>query len=104
MVTADAAFDLLIQTVHDTDYAFEEMRMTSAECDAAVRVARAAYDAAVVAGWAEPSAADSETHCHCGAPYNGCDHCPDCFCEQYERRSDGSTWCVPYSVQYSAGT
>lgn len=24
-------------------------------------------------------------YCHCGAAFEGSDHCPDCFCEQYER-------------------
>jgi hypothetical protein len=27
---------------------------------------------------------DSETTCHCGGAYNGSDHCPECYCEQYE--------------------
>lgn len=27
---------------------------------------------------------DTTTHCHCGAAYNGSDHCPVCACEQYE--------------------
>ena len=27
---------------------------------------------------------DSETTCHCGAAYEGSDHCPECYCEQYE--------------------
>jgi hypothetical protein len=27
---------------------------------------------------------DTETHCHCGANYQGSDHCPECGCEQYE--------------------
>lgn len=27
---------------------------------------------------------DTETTCHCGAAYNGSDHCPECGCEQYE--------------------
>lgn len=27
---------------------------------------------------------DTETTCHCGAAYNGSDHCPACGCEQYE--------------------
>jgi hypothetical protein len=27
---------------------------------------------------------DTETICHCGAAYNGSDHCPVCGCEQYE--------------------
>lgn len=31
---------------------------------------------------------DTETTCHCGAEYNGWDHCPSCFCEQYESRCD----------------
>lgn len=28
---------------------------------------------------------DTKTHCHCGADYNGSDHCPHCQCEQYEQ-------------------
>jgi hypothetical protein len=31
-----------------------------------------------------PNRPDTETHCHCGAAYEGCDHCPECGCEQYE--------------------
>lgn len=31
---------------------------------------------------------DSESHCHCGAAYGGVDHCPECFCEQYEATCD----------------
>ena len=31
---------------------------------------------------------DTETHCHCGAAYNGSDHCPSCCCEQYEGGCD----------------
>jgi hypothetical protein len=31
-----------------------------------------------------PSMKDTETHCHCGAAYQGADHCPACGCEQYE--------------------
>lgn len=27
---------------------------------------------------------DTETTCHCGTEYKGADHCPECFCEQYE--------------------
>jgi hypothetical protein len=27
---------------------------------------------------------DTEDRCHCGASYEGSDHCPRCFCEQYE--------------------
>ena len=27
----------------------------------------------------------TETHCHCGAKFEGSDHCPECFCEKYER-------------------
>ena len=27
---------------------------------------------------------DTETTCHCGGKYEGSDHCPECFCEQYE--------------------
>jgi hypothetical protein len=27
---------------------------------------------------------DTETTCHCGAAYEGSDHCPVCGCEQYE--------------------
>jgi hypothetical protein len=30
---------------------------------------------------------DTQTHCHCGA-YNGSDHCPECYCEQYEGGCD----------------
>lgn len=30
----------------------------------------------------------TETHCHCGAEFRGCDHCPVCFCEQYEAICD----------------
>jgi len=30
---------------------------------------------------------DTETHCHCGAAYEGSDHCPSCGCEQYESYS-----------------
>jgi hypothetical protein len=31
---------------------------------------------------------DTETHCHCGAAYRGSDHCPNCYCEQYEGGCD----------------
>lgn len=31
-----------------------------------------------------PSMTDTETTCHCGAAYDGSDHCPACGCEQYE--------------------
>lgn len=31
---------------------------------------------------------DSESHCHCGAAYGSGDHCPECFCEQYEATCD----------------
>lgn len=34
---------------------------------------------------------DTETHCHCGARYDGCDHCPECGCEQYETPDCGHT-------------
>jgi hypothetical protein len=27
---------------------------------------------------------DTETRCHCGREYGGSDHCPECYCEQYE--------------------
>lgn len=27
---------------------------------------------------------DTDTTCHCGASYNGSDHCPACACEQFE--------------------
>jgi hypothetical protein len=30
----------------------------------------------------------TETHCHCGAAFNGSDHCPACGCEQYEATCD----------------
>ena len=26
--------------------------------------------------------------CHCGSPMKGQDHCPYCFCEQFERTCD----------------
>jgi hypothetical protein len=35
-------------------------------------------------GPARPSMTDTETTCHCGAAYEGSDHCPACGCEQYE--------------------
>lgn len=35
--------------------------------------------------------ADTETHCHCTARYNGSDHCPECGCEQYESGDCGHT-------------
>jgi len=31
---------------------------------------------------------DTSTHCHCGKSYDGSDHCPFCFCEQYEAQCD----------------
>ena len=27
---------------------------------------------------------DTKDTCHCGGKYNGSDHCPECYCEQYE--------------------
>lgn len=37
---------------------------------------------------------DTEKHCHCGAAYNGSDHCPECYCEQYESGDCGhEAWC-----------
>lgn len=30
----------------------------------------------------------TEDTCHCGAAYNGCDHCPECGCEFYESGCD----------------
>ena len=30
----------------------------------------------------------TETTCHCGAEFKGSDHCPHCFCEQYEAHCD----------------
>jgi len=27
---------------------------------------------------------DTEETCHCGANYNGSDHCPHCYCEKFE--------------------
>jgi hypothetical protein len=35
---------------------------------------------------------DTETHCHCGCPYAGSDHCPDCGCEQFESGDCGHTY------------
>lgn len=32
----------------------------------------------------------SERTCHCGAKFNGSDHCLMCGCEQYERFCDAS--------------
>jgi hypothetical protein len=34
------------------------------------------------------SSGTSERRCHCGARFNGSDHCPQCGCEQYERYCD----------------
>src|SRR4051812_25587461 len=34
---------------------------------------------------------DTETTCHCGASYQGSDHCPQCGCEQYESGDCGLT-------------
>ncbi len=31
---------------------------------------------------------DTEHQCHCGAEYRGSDHCPECYCEQYESTCD----------------
>jgi hypothetical protein len=38
----------------------------------------------------------SETHCHCGAAFRGSDHCPECYCEQYEQECKHriGTWLV----------
>jgi hypothetical protein len=36
----------------------------------------------------ERQATTTETHCHCGAEFNGSDHCSHCFCEQYEAYCD----------------
>jgi hypothetical protein len=30
----------------------------------------------------------TETHCHCGAHRKGSDHCPECYCEEYESTCD----------------
>lgn len=30
----------------------------------------------------------TETTCHCAAPFNGSDHCPECGCEQFEAYCD----------------
>lgn len=30
----------------------------------------------------------TERRCHCGADFEGSDHCPFCGCEQYERYCD----------------
>lgn len=38
---------------------------------------------------------DTETHCHCGAAYNGSDHCPECGCEQYESGDCGHDVTAP---------
>jgi hypothetical protein len=35
---------------------------------------------------------DTDTHCHCGCPYAGSDHCPDCGCEQFESGDCGHTY------------
>ena len=32
----------------------------------------------------------TERRCHCGARFNGSDHCPFCGCEQYERYCDAA--------------
>lgn len=32
----------------------------------------------------------SERRCHCGARFEGADHCGYCGCEQYERYCDAS--------------
>jgi hypothetical protein len=34
------------------------------------------------------SSGTSERRCHCGARFEGADHCPFCGCEQYERMCD----------------
>lgn len=31
---------------------------------------------------------NTDTHCHCGAAYEGSDHCPECGCEQWESYCD----------------
>lgn len=32
---------------------------------------------------------DTRMRCHCGARYNGSDHCSECYAEQYEVNSCG---------------
>lgn len=36
----------------------------------------------------EDGRVDTEDTCHCGASYGGSDHCPACYCEQYESVCD----------------
>jgi len=31
---------------------------------------------------------DTEYVCHCGADYDGSDHCPHCYCERFESSCD----------------
>ncbi len=45
---------------------------------------------------------DTETTCHCGAAYNGSDHCPECGCEQYETINVRD--CGHYTARYTVGT
>lgn len=33
----------------------------------------------------QPGEGTSERRCHCGADFDGADHCPYCGCEKYER-------------------
>ncbi len=44
---------------------------------------------------------DTETNCHCGAAYDGSDHCPECGCEQYESGDCGYVHLPP---MYTVGT
>ena len=40
---------------------------------------------------------DTETTCHCGADYQGSDHCPACGCEQYEGGCDHRAALSPHA-------
>lgn len=35
----------------------------------------------------------TETTCHCGAEFNGSDHCSGCGCEQFEAECDRTHEC-----------
>jgi hypothetical protein len=46
----------------------------------------------------------SERTCHCGAHFDGSDHCPFCGCEQYERYCDAIAAAnVPASQSWMPG-
>ena len=45
----------------------------------------------------------TETRCHCGAEFDGSDHCPMCYCEQFEATCDGRVEIVNAHIPESTG-